>query len=411
MADNTTNTTSTTTPADSTAGTTTPSATTATTVESADAIAQQDFGYDNALDFLTALKNALDSGNVANQKLAEEQAADFTAKLIYLVLYQRIESHYNLEPYNWLNKFESQKIDAGNSHQYLATILTGNASYVDAMFVPNELTLPKIDSSMISLYDVKAADGKTLSQYGFQYKKPLTIQKVRWLEYFKAGTLQEFIEKITQEINTSFELFKVQLIQKMITDAKALAGQSASDGIHTQFKKIAGTATNMLTCFTNEIYPNIVKMRLLNSDYNLNLNGVTDTIFNSSKDDLLILVSTNTYTKLNSGILANVYNNKLASISSYINDENLILTGGNIVVGDQNTAISVSNTPLIGDDEVIVLDKNAIKQLYWVESTERQSWAHNMTLEIVLHVWGAFGWIPWGKGFYYQNANLATLPQ
>lgn len=385
--------------ADSTA-TTTPSSTQATTVQTADEIAQS-MGYDNAQDLLQEIKDAMTNGSIVSQQAAEQTATDFTGKLILLVLYQEIQAEYRLNPYLWINKFESSKIDAGNSKQYIRNILTGGDSFNPNQFVPQKVTNPKIDTATISLY---TRDSSTLEDnlttYGFKYKKPLTISKQMWLTYFMSGKLQEFIDSITKLVNDSFEVFRVTIIQKMIQDAKT--------GIS---KKVTGTATNILTCLTNEIYPMLTEMNFLNTDYNINMNGTTTSLNSSGKDDILIFVSNKVYTMLNSGVLSNLYNAQMASIEKYINSENIVTTNKLLVSGDSDTAISVDTNALIADNEILVLNKNAIKQLFWVNQSESQSWAHNMTLELVLHVWGAFGFIPWGQGFYYTNSNLTVLPQ
>lgn len=380
------------------ADTTSSSTTQQTTVETADQLAQ-DMGYSSAQEMLSEIKDALTNGTIVSQSQAQADAASFTGKLILLVLYQEIESRYRLEPYSWVNKFESQKIEAGNTKQFIRNIITGGDTFDENQFVPNKVTNPKVDTATISLYNRDSSGNDNLSTYGFKYKKPLTISRQLWLPYFMSGKLQEFIDSIVKLVNESFEIFKITILQKMIGDAKT--------GIS---KKVTGTATNILTCFTNEIYPMLTEMNFLNSDYNINMNGTTTSINSTGKEDLLIFVSNKVYTMLNAGVMSQIYNYKLANIEQYINLDNIVPCSKQLISGDSDTPITIDTNPLIGDNEILVLNKNCIKQLFWVNQTESQSWATNMTLQIVLHVWGAFGFIPWGQGFYYTNNNLSVLP-
>lgn len=371
----------------------------ATTVQTADQMAQE-MGYANAQEMLSEIKDALTNGNIVSQAAAQKAATDFTGKLILLVLYQEIESRYRLEPYNWVNKFESSKIEAGNSKQFIRNVITGGDTFDANQFVPNKVSNPKIDTTIISLYTRDSSNNDNLSTYGFKYKKPLTISKQLWLPYFTSGKLQEFIDSIVKLVNDSFEIFRVTILQNMLTDAKTQIN-----------KKVTGTATNILKCFTDEIYPMLTEMNFLNSDYNININGTSTSLNSSAKDDLLIFVSNKVYTMLNSGVLSQIYNSKMAAIEQYINSENIVPCSKKLISGDSDTPITVDTNGLIADTEILVLNKNCIKQLFWVNQNESQSWATNMTLEIVLHVWGAFGFIPWGQGFYYSNPNLIITPQ
>lgn len=381
----------------------------ATTVKTADELATE-MGYENAQDMLTQIKTALDNGTVTSKARATAQATEFTGKLILLVLYQEIESEYRLEPYNWINKFESAKIDAGNSKQFIRNVITGGDTFDENQFIPNKVTNPKIDSTTISLYKRDAAtNADTLTDYGFKYKKPLTIQRAMWLPYFTSGKLQEFIDSIVKMVNESFEIFRITIIQNMIKACKPTdSNNTFTGGIN---KKVRGTATNILNCFTQEIYPLLTEMNFLNSDFNIQLNGSSSSLNSTAKDNLMIFVSNKLYTMLNAGVMSQLYNYKLADLDQYINFENIIPCSKELVSTDSDTAISVAANDLIADDEILVLNKNSIKQLFWVNQNESQSWATNMTLEIVLHVWGAFGFIPWGQGFYYKNPNLKVLPQ
>lgn len=368
-----------------------------TTIKTADEIAQQQ-NYKDAQELINAVKEDLTSGSQVRMARGERAAQDFTGQLALLVLYQEIEAGYNLSAYKWINNFESVKIEAGNSKQFIRSIITGGDTYDQNQFVPNKISNPQIETTTISLYQ-EAADGtRSLTKYGYQYKKPITISRDVWLPYFLSGKLQEFIDDLATQLNDAYEIFRITIIQNMVTDLK------------TSIKnKITGTADNILSCFTNDIYPALTKMKFLSKDYNIDT--AAQSVNSADKEELLILINNKTYTALNSGVLSQIFNSKLADLKTYINDENIVPTSKKLVSTTSDVAISVDGTDLIAENEVLVLNKKAIKHLYWVNAQESQSWAHNMTLELVLHVWGSFGFIPWGQGFYYKNDNLTVLPQ
>lgn len=71
--------------------------------------------------------------------------------------------------------FDDEKVEAGNTKQYIRNIITGADTYDPNMFVPAKATQPKVASTTISLYD-RAEDGNViLGQNAYQFKKPLTI--------------------------------------------------------------------------------------------------------------------------------------------------------------------------------------------------------------------------------------------
>lgn len=368
-----------------------------TTIKTANELAQSK-GYENAQELLNTVKADMNSDSAVKKSRASDLAGDFTKELALLVLYQEIDSEYRLGAYKFLNKFESEKIEYGNSKQYIRDIITGGETFDIDKFIPDKVTNPQIEQKTISLYETGTDGSRTLSQYGFKYKKPLTISREQWLPFFLSGKLQEFIDGIVNLVNTSFEIFRITVLQNMFSDLKISIKN-----------KVTGTADNILSCFTNDIYPLITKMNFLQSDFNLD--STAKSLNSAGKDDLLIFVNNKTYTALNSGVLSQIFNSKLADLSSYINDDNIIPVSKKLVATDSDTAISVSNDDLIAENEILVISKNAIKQLYWVNTQESQSWAHNLTMEIILHVWGAFGFLPWAQGFYYKNDNLTVLPQ
>ena len=380
-------------------------------------------GFESAGEYLESLREGINSPNKARSMDASRAAGDFTSKLTLLTLYQAIDGEFNLGVYDWVNKFEVSKITAGNSKQFIRNILTGADDYNENTFNPTSATKPQVDAYTISLYSTNTTSSAaaTLSTYAKKIVKPLTILKAEWMPYFISGKLQEFVNKIAQQINESVSLIKFDLFQQMVNKIKTgYNTNNVQEGMKKVFDEsgrtgavnISAQVTNILDVFTKVVFPNITNMAFLNNEYNISLRGQESTSLNSStRDDILILVNNKTYTKLTSGVLANVFNNKLASVEKYINPDNIIPCGRKITTSNSNTAIGVhSSEDLIAENEVLVINKNAFKSLLFVDESGSQSYVTNMSLQLVAHLWIACGIIPWGQGFVVRTDKLTVMP-
>lgn len=380
-------------------------------------------GFDSAGEYLESLREGINSPNKARSMDATRAAGDFTSKLTLLTLYQAIDSEYNLGVYDWINKFETAKITAGNSKQFIRDILTGVDNYNENTFNPTSATKPQVDAYTISLYSTNttSSNAATLSTYAKKIVKPLTILKAEWMPYFISGKLQEFVNKIADNINKTISLVKLQIFQDLVSKVKTGYNSSnQNEGLKKVFDEsgrtgtvnISAQVTNILDVFTKVVFPNITNMAFLSNEYNANIHGDTQSssLNSCSKDDILILVNNKTYTKLTSGVLANVFNNKLTEVSNYINPENIIPCGKKITVGNSNTAVNVGNDDLITENEVLVINKNIFKSLLFVDESGSQSYVTNMSIQLVAHLWIACGIIPWGQGFVVRTPKLAIMP-
>ena len=382
------------------------------TVAVGDAVANS-MGYSSAANLVAEVNDKLGSTDEITQRAARNNATDFVNKLTQLVLYQQIDGEYNFDAYRYVNKFENTKIAAGNSKQYQRKILTGATSYDPNQFVPTTTTYPTGDVATISLY---GSDGN-LSTYGYQFKKGVSLQPQKWMTFFTSGKLQEFITETVNSLNQSYFLFRVSLIEKMIKDMKptrtVAAGGNYTLSTTKIQKNIVGTASNLLTAFTQEIFPEIQKMRFLTSEYNINLNGTSTSLNSTSKNKLIMLMNTKTATKLQNGVIANVFNAQLVKPDNFIDAENIYQVSKmlNFSTTDETAPVTLQATDLLEEDEIIVLESDAIKSLYWIPGDEEANrFGQNMTTQVTLHAWGAMGFIPWGMGFYYTNKNMANLP-
>lgn len=369
------------------------------TLEIGDQVAQE-MGENSAAEFLENQRINARSTNPAKAKNAKAAALDFTTKLLRLVLYQEIKSEFNLSKYNWIEKFNDERIEAGEGKEYIKNLLTGVDSYNADNFVPNTATKPSADAKIIRLYK----DDGTISDYGFKALKPLTILKNEWFQYFISGKLMEFIEKQIDIMRKSMFFYKYSVISTIIRD---LAGDTASIKIS---KRVAGTATNILTCFTNEIFPLIEDMQYFNNDYARDAakNALYPNVNN--RDDILLIMNRNTLNKFKNGAMSNQLNNKLVDFNNVLPLENIIGTGKDLTIGNSSENITVANTELIPENKILIINKNLIKYLWFVDVTDSQEFAQNMAVQFVNHLWGVAGQLDWEGAIVYTNDNLTTLP-
>lgn len=392
-----------------------------TCIDNANELAKQE-GFNNAKEFVQSTGYSLNPNNKdvspAARNAAERKAGDFTRNLTLLTLYQSIGNEIDLGAYNWINKFEMTKLEQGNSKMYTANILTGLKNYGESEFVPTSSTLPQCDVHTISFYktNTTANADRVVHEWGRKWKKPLTIERNEWIPYFISGKLQEFIARITEDVHKSLHFAKLSLIQNLITRMKT--GTNSNGNNEGMFKIINNPpgVNNLLDVFTKVVFPNLKEMEFYNHDYNLGRiapSGQTQTNTTNTttkNSDILLFVNNKTYTKLTTGVLSQVFNNKLLEISSWLPKENIIPVSRMIRVGDENTAIDTTATDLIPENEILVITKDAIKGLVMVDQSESQSWAENMTTQLVAHLWLVYGIIPWEKGFVVRTNALTVLP-
>lgn len=367
-----------------------------------ESLAQDRYNTDSA-SLVSKIAADITSGDTVKRVLAQQMATEFTSNLLLLVLVQELQKEYRLSPFKWVNKFDDQKITEGNTKQYIRHVATGADLYDATIFAPAGVTEPQQASTDFGLYE-RTTDGNIkLGVNAYQFKKPLTITAQQWIPFFTSGKLQEFIANITDLINTTYEMFKISKVQTLIQNII-----KTDSGIFK--KRITGTATDLLSAFTTEIYPQLTRMQSQISDeYNL-FDTTPQSINSVDPEDVLMLMNQDVYTKYVGGVLAPIFNNKLVEFSKFIPPENIIPVAKGLVVGDSKTAITATAADILDTSTVVVINKNSIKHLWWVDQVERQMWAENMAIQVVMHVWGAFGVIPWGQGFVYTNPNLNKVP-
>lgn len=358
-------------------------------------------GFNSAKEFIEDTKVRIASGNAAAKQAAKAQAIDFTQKLLRLVLYQEIKSDYSWTKYEWVSKFDDERIEAGEGKEYIKELMTGVDSYDASKFVPDAPTYPSADAKVIKLYK---EDGTTLEKYAFKALKPLTIIESQWFPYFISGKLMEFIDKQVGLMKQSMFAYKYTVLTNFIKD---LISTTDTNKIS---KRIDGTATNILSCFTNEIFPEIENMQYFNDEYARDSSKNTLYPNINNRDDLLMIMNRKTLNRFKNGVLSNTLKANLVDFNNVLPLENIIGTGKNLEIGTSSDNIKVKNEELIPENMVVVINKNLLKYLWFVEVTDSQQFVQNMSIQYVQHLWGVFGQLDWEGAFVYTNENLKTLP-
>lgn len=368
-----------------------------TTAEIGNDIAKE-AGYDSAESFINETSSKARTGTASARANAKATALDFTQKLLKLVLYQEIKGEYNLTKYDWINKFDDQRIEAGDAKEYIKNLLTGVDAYNKDAFNPTTATPPSADAKLIRLYK----DNGELEKYAFQALKPLTIIESAWFPYFLSGKLMEFIDGQVDLMKKSLFMYKYKVLTNFITD---LIGTTDENKIS---KRIQGTATNIFNCFTDEIFPEIENMQYFNNDFARDATKNTQYPNVNNREDILIIMNRKTYSKFKYGAMSDTRLNNLIGFNEIVPVENIIGTGKNLEIGTSSDNITVGSTELIPENKVLVINKNLLKFLWFVEVSDSQKYVQNMSIQFVQHLWGVFGQLDWEGAFIYENDALSN---
>lgn len=370
-----------------------------TTKQIGDELAQE-HGAKSASAYTESLRQDVKSASTAKSTSAKTAALDFTQKLLRLVLYQEIKSEFNLTKYKWIDRFDDERIEAGDGKEYIKNLLTGVDEYKDDVFVPSAATNPSADAKVIRLYDSTGA----INKYGFKALKPLTITESKWFPYFMSGKLMQFIDEQVDIMKKSMFFYKYTIFSKLF---KELIKDSGTENIS---KRITGKATNILTAFVNEIFPEIENMQYFNKEFARDNRKNTEYPNVNNREDLLMIMNRKTLNRFKNGAMSNELNSKLINFNDVLPLENIIGTGADIKVGASTENITVLDTELVEEDTVVVINKNLLKYLWFVEISDSQKFVQNMSIQFVHHLWGVFGQLDWEGAFVYKNPNLKTLP-
>ena len=340
------------------------------------------------------ITSALNSDNENTRQLGVLNAKKVVEDLTTLMLRQEIFANKTSSYMtNFLSYFDDGMVNEGNGKLYDFNNATGVDTWNKNSFIPTAFTTTDVDEFSIVMY---GANG-TLSDQGYQFKKPQVYSEKNWIPYFRAGNLSGFIAQLHSLIEHSWNLFIYDKLIRKITDTNKKPA-----------KQITGTATNAFDCWATEILPAIREMTTDSVDFNYN--SASKVLMSTSPEDLIVVASAKTIQTLQSGIKSQLFNAKFLDIKGLVDTENFFNPGKKLTIGDNSTRITNTTENYINDNTVIVLSKKSIKHFKQVQNVGVQGFADNMSTLIVKHVWGAMDWLPWGQAFIYTNNNLNTLP-
>ncbi len=324
--------------------------------------------------------------------MGEKAAAQVITDLAQLILYQEIETMSLPSTYDLVEKANDGYIANGNAKEYVVDLLTGHETYEENMFNPDAQTDKFINSHIIQMYDAN----KKLNAKAYQYRKELTIPEGKYIPYFLSGKLNELLNNLRSQIYKAYKIFMSNKLFELITT--------------TEYQKtIEGKALNLFDCLTQEVLPEFNNMQLLNNEYNIKATEYIDT---ARPEDLLIFTSNKIKTLIQTGIKTQLFNAQLlAGEGKVLTSENLICLGNKLTLATQKDVLVDSGVPWVDDNTIFVVDITGFKHLLQLNKSASQFYAKNITLYIVLHIWGALDGLPWKKGFKYTNPNLSKLPE
>lgn len=278
-----------------------------------------------------------------------------------------------------MNRIDTKRIEVGNEEQWVHPLVTGAGEYSTLPFIPDKTYDPQVVTSSIKFYNPDL----TLTQYAYKFRKILTLIEEKYTPFFISGRLSEFLMTVVEQMNKSYDLFKISKVQQLIGDLLAPQTDLAKPALVQ--KHVAGTATDFLSCFTDDIYPMITEMSLLSKKYNLGT-FKNAPITGTSASDLLMFVNQSVYTRLTGGKLANVFNNVLITPSKFIPVENIYPMGDLVKYTDNDTAVDVNDdVPIIPENTILIIDKSAIKLREFIKRHEQQLYTHNLAVNVTKH--------------------------
>ena len=339
------------------------------------------------------IQDQLNSNNQVTKAKGLKAAAAFVGQLTQLVLKQTIEHiNPNYNRFDIIKHFRNESFNEGNSAQFILPLNTGTESYSDTPFVPNKHTDPLIEVKQIDFFQKNG----NLTDNAYQYHKPLSIRAHEWVPYFKANTLTDFVATIKAHISESIELLKIASGQKFIKE------------LNLAKKVTDATSTNAYEAFI-EFFKNVQNCYDFNIDYNIN--GTSQNVKPSNRENLLIFINKNTLNILRNGIKTRMFKSELFDLETLFNADNVVSVGSLLKHDtDSSTAIVVDAGDIIEDNKIKVVDKRALLQFSKLFFSGEQLYNQNMTLQIDLHYWYKLDFLGWYKGFEFTADSLKVLP-
>lgn len=374
----------------------------------------QDMGYESGDEFAETITRNLNSQDHKTARNAARAAGSFASKLSMLLFEQVLyNSLGTADVYKWVNKFNGTHLKWGNSIQFSSTFTTTATSYDRTKFIPTSTTDPFIETFTANF---KKPNG-TLATNAYQYKKSLSLDPKNWLPYFNTGKLATVIANITEEMRETYRLFVANKLQQLIKQLASGTNQVTTDaagenGSALRLKKIE--PQNMTDAYTCLIELSKEITNLVNDSNTMTISSDSPNIRPVKLDDLVIFVPKKLLASFKKGVLSRLPSAGLFDYEELFSSDRVIPIGVELktIQSNNNEVVGLvqNNTPFLGDDTIVVLEKSAIQHCFVIQESESQYFAENMIQQLTSHIWGFFCVLPFKKGFVFKSSALTTLP-
>lgn len=354
--------------------------------------------YDNFNDMRDSLKTNLKSENKQIYSDARNTVNQFGKDLYKFVMYQSMEASWkDNEEIAWAQElFWDGKIEQGDGKVWTKKLLTGKGTLDLNKFVPDKLSTKFIKEKSAQIYGKDSTGEKVYTSEAYEFFKWHTETSINYVPYFVNGTLQTFTSDLVEEVQDVYRIF---VYDRTLIEITSMAPSTS----------ITGTAPNGFDALTKEILPLIRRFKMLNTEFCYDKAGFP-WLHSVKRADVKVMVSPNVLTYWSAYIQSQLYKPELVALETLINEGNVLTADKKIIIGDQDTLITVSTDPYIDDNTIYVFEKDLIKHNAIYDETANQFFGHNQTNYNNALVVGMIYKLPWMKAFKYTNEHLMTNP-
>lgn len=386
-------------------------------VKHADEIAQKQ-GYDNANHFYEETVSDINSEMGSRRSRGIRAASNFVASLQLVLHEQIILNVYDVEgPLKWVKMFDNGDLKWGNHLQWIEVLTTGAE---DAKTDYNPTTRTKnFGQEFYAGFKKPSTSGgdPVLMTNSYQYQKNLSIYKEEWLQHFMSGKLEVFIADLISRMYKSYLLFLAreyqQIFKRWATDgAQVTLANSGENGSATKLRTVEDTTSEDMFAALINFFSEVDD--LVNDLNTSSIASDGKNIGAISKSDLVYVIPKKLLAKIKRGVLTRLPTASEFDWREYFNDNNVILAGREIQqvkkAGGNDSLVTISNTPFMDDNQILVFDRRAIQHKSVVDIFDSQYFINNQTQEYVNHIQGFIIQVPLYKGFRFKCRNLLTEP-
>lgn len=383
---------------------------------------------------LTASQVAATAASIKSRALTQTDM--LVSSLLRKCYYMEIEESPYFSYMGFVDMFDDEPLEWGNTKEYVFDLATGISSY-DVEYIPSRPVVAQVNKYYINMYSGVDASGQLqLADTAYQFKKRLSINQALWYPFFSAGKMDEFIEAERRKLRKTYRYFKFDnIVGRIAATARYLAhSTSAVEGLNPQYGRLVrGKEKDLFTSIANEVYPLLNDLKTGDANAWYGGEDYKGCIVETNPSDVLLLWNNKIDASVKAGVSSQLYNAQLFDLKKYLNEENVKIVGNRLLIpganqwwvdnvdnptqitrtltaGNENNIITKSDLPYIPVDVIVLLNKNFIRHLYQILREGNQYYVNNLYNEYVLHVWATADFLPWLQFIVYQNANLAVLP-